>query len=413
VTNSFQKKRSTVPFLTMFTVLFFWPTYLIPASDFVAQKSFYFIMPFISILVVYVYARRLIIPFESVLFLIFYPLLIHVFLNNLIYADMQKVFVLVKPLFSVIVFVAAYNCSSYFLLPETQKQIGRVINSIYTLLLISIFIQYINPSFSFLRIFNASDIVTPMGHRAPGTFEWVYNTCGVLGLYLIFCLTKLFVYKQKKYMIPIFFSLIAIFISQSKVGYVATLFSVGYLGFLLVIFGFRGGQTLIICMLSLFIASIFLVLASGIEISHISRFIDFITGDGKIDGSTLTRLRQANLAWDTGIENWLYGKPGSYEKVIENAYLDYFYRYALFGLFTIVTFVVLLIFSSFLILKQTAKLTRKYSTLNSLLFSCHVSIVSMAFYALAGNPFDGYKIGFFIALIFGLQAGFGWKKHSH
>ena len=144
--------------------------------------------------------------------------------------------------------------------------------------------------------------------------------------------------------------------------------------------------------------------------SHISRFIDFITGDGKIDGSTLTRLRQANLAWDTGIENWLYGKPGSYEKVIENAYLDYFYRYALFGLFTVVTFVVLLIFSSFLILKQTAKLTRKYS---SLLFSCHVSIVSMAFYALAGNPFDGYKIGFFIALIFGLQAGFGWKKHSH
>jgi len=393
----------------MFTVLFFWPTYLIPVSDFVAQKSFYFIMPFISLLVVYIYVRRLIIPFESVLFLIFYPLLFHVFINNLSYTDPQKIFVFVKPIFNVIVFVAAYNCSSNFLLPESQKHIDRVINSIYILLLISIFVQYINPSFSFIRLFNASDIVTPMGHRAPGTFEWVYNTCAVLGFYLIFCLTKLFVYKQKKYIFSILITLLAIFISQSKVGYVATLFSVGYLGFLLVIFGFRGGRTLIICMLSLFITSVFLIIASGIEISHISRFIEFLTGDGKIDGSTMTRLRQANLAWDTGIENWFYGKPGSYEKVIENAYLDYFYRYALFGLATIIIFVVLLILSSFLILRLTVRLTTKYSTLNALLFSCHISIVSMAFYALAGNPFDGYKIGFFIALVFGLQAGFDRK----
>lgn len=406
MTNSFQKKRSTVPFLTMFTVLFFWPTYLIPASDFVAQKSFYFIMPFISILVVYVYARRLIIPFESVLFLIFYPLLIHVFLNNLIYADGQKIFLLIKPLFNLMVFIAAVNCSVHYVSSRDSQLMNKGINIIYLLLLLSIFIQYIHPPFFLLLFFNASDISTPVGNRAPGTFEWVYATCSVLGFYLVYCVTKVFVYRKYLYVFPILITLVAVFISQSKVGYVSTIFVVAYLGFLLLIFRVKGAKTLLLCMCSIFVSGIALIVFSGVELTHITLFFDYLTGEGKIDGSTLTRLRQANLAIDTGVDFWFTGKPGSYNIVIENAYLDYIYRYALFGFVTLAFFILTLVGITFLTVKNNLFKSIHCSTSMSMLMSSHITLVSMVLYALAGSPFDGYKISFFIALLFGFLIGY-------
>src|SRR5690606_8558831 len=84
-----------------------------------------------------------------------------------------------------------------------------------------------------------------------------------------------------------------------------------------------------------------------LRMEYVFTFIELLQS-GKMDGSTATRTAQTYQAINEGLTYWYRGSPSALEGVIiENTYLDYFFRYGVPGLTAIVLIIAVLFLYSF------------------------------------------------------------------
>ena len=146
--------------------------------------------------------------------------------------------VLIKPLllfFYVVFFfsllVKCFNEKDNYIIKNT-------LNLIFIIQLIIILLQIIFGDVAALKVLSFKEVYSGFGFRAPGTFDWVYVTCYFLSFLFRFAHYRVFIWETKKNQrgIYILLSLIAIFLSQSKTGYLATVIIALYFTFFLSLF---------------------------------------------------------------------------------------------------------------------------------------------------------------------------------
>lgn len=397
-------RKSKWVMIILLLSIFYWPTYMFGLETTSAQKSHYFITLLLTSLAFAYVKPKLKLPLGIVFLL---PLLISyifIFFQRIPEATFFELGILVK-FFIFFVFTLLIYMLFNGLYPkkESVNDISEVFLAVFYLQIFFIFLQVFFGDNSFLAIWNHKAVVTAWGMRPPGTFDWVYTTCFFLTFFIIyFTYQVLLGLKVKRSIVILVLSFFCILLSQSKVGYVTTIASLIYFYFLLIGFSLQGKYRLFILFLSVVFLFIGIILYSSIDISYVSNFLTMFL-DGKLDGSTGTRKKQALLALSQGLQYWYSGSPQALQGVIiENGYLDYFFRYGLFGFVSYILLLFISYFYSLFVLRKVVfSFKRSFASVELLIFmmSIHISLFSMLLYTNSGTITDGYKASFWFLIL--------------
>lgn len=401
---------NTAQWLTLSTIymLCYWPTYFILSIDPAVMQKSHFIVMFVYLITITLCTRtQLIVPNIAYVYLLPLGAMLIAFSFAVAKFSAFHISVLIKPilLFFYVVFITSLLYYNFTV--SDNKWIKKNLNTIFLLQILIIVFQIIFGDTTALKVLSFKEVYTGFGFRAPGTFDWVYVTCYFLNFFLALHLIEFYLgYKRKTAAIYILFSLIAIFLSQSKTGYIATIFVALYFIFLSIILQLKITKKIIVAMvvtLSLFVSCIIYL---DLNLDYITTFIDLMQ-QGQLDGSTSTRKAQTITAVTEGLTHWYKGSPMALQGlIIENSYLDYLFRYGLFGLIAFTSIIVIFYFYSLHICMKTKKRFHQgYVNFETFQLSvaCHVSLFVAPLYSFSGTPLDGYRSSiwscFIIALI--------------
>jgi hypothetical protein len=389
---------STAQWLTLSTLfmLCYWPTYIVPGLDeHTAQKTFFFVM--LGYFLIVTFATRTTIKVPNVAYIYFFPLIamLITFSFNVPSFSFFHVSVLIKPflLFLFVVFFYSF-LTAHFDLTDSAR-IKSTLLVIFLMQLAFIALQIILGDIAVLMLFNSKEVYEGFGVRAPGTFDWVYITCYFLSFFLALLIIEFFLGKSRFCaFILIIFALLAIFLSQSKTGYLATVLILLYFTFLSAILRLGIANKILFSMASLLSLLVFLVLYFEVNLDYVTRFIE-LSLEGKLDGSTSTRTNQTIIALTESLKYWYKGSPLALEGfIIENSYLDYLFRYGMFGLIAFLSVIITFYWYSLAVCINATKLYRN-SLLNfqtfQLSIACHIAFVAASLYSFTGTPIDAYR----------------------
>ncbi|MEL0633133.1 hypothetical protein V6237_10155 [Pseudoalteromonas carrageenovora] len=390
--------------LSTLFILCYWPTYFILSVEpAVMQKSHFIIM--LGYLLVVTFATRTSLKVPNIAFIYLLPLvaMLSSFLFNIPDFKAFHISVLVKPilLFFYVIFFYSLFCAHFC--DKTTTNIKSALNVIFYLQLVVIVLQITFGDIPPLKILSFKDVYTGFGFRAPGTFDWVYVTCYFFNFYLAYYLIDFYLTKRKKKAaFLIILSLLVIFLSQSKTGYLATAFIALYFVFLSALLKLNIAKKIIITILITIALIASLIIYLGINLDYITTFIELIQ-QGKLDGSTSTRKQQTLIALSEGLTYWYSGSPLALKGyIIENSYLDYLFRYGLMGLIVFMLMVTIFYFYSLQTCINCKRLFDKgfikYETLQ-LSIACHISTLAAPIYSFTGTPIDGYRSAIWSCLI--------------
>ncbi|WP_096041110.1 MULTISPECIES: hypothetical protein [Pseudoalteromonas] len=395
--------------LSTLFVLCYWPTYFIPTIDAaVMQKSYFVVM--LAYLTLIIFATRTKVSIPNVAYVYWLPL----FAMLISFPFAIKNFstfhfsVLIKPilLFSYVIFF-------YSLLVENFKltnsiKIKKALTAIFIVQLIVILLQIIFGDIAPLKMLSFKDVYSGFGFRAPGTFDWVYITCYFLSFFLAVYIIEFFFGSNKKSAaLFIILAFLAIFLSQSKTGYLATVITALYFTFLSIILRLGIAKKIMLSMVTLLTLFILLIAYFGVNLDYITRFIDLLQ-QGHLDGSTSTRKNQTILALTEGFTYWYSGSPLALKGVIiENSYLDYLFRYGLLGLIAFTSMLFIFYYYSLMVCIKCKKLYDKKLAsfeLFQLSVACHISFFSATLYSFTGTPVDAYRSALWSSFVIALVA---------
>jgi hypothetical protein len=337
-----------------------------------------------------------------------------VFFQTLEYADARRIFLPIKSVLHALFFLSVFNFFVFEIGRTGWKRFWTISNAFGLSMCFVILIQFITRDPQVFSVFSGADFVSYIGVRPPGTFEWGYVTCFVL-VYFVAGNTLLLINEFSIWrMLSLALLLLCVVLTQSKSGYVGVIFST--LISLYFAFKYRvAPRGKIVVALILVVSGVILAISIFIHkygtenFLHILNFVNAILGSGDMDASTSTRLRQAIEAVNVGYNYWNTGLLGSYDFIIENAYLDYLYRYGIFGfLFYISLMLALLtyaVISSIEVATNNSSLEEKI-----VIVSSTASVFGLAIISMSGGIFDGYKSSFWVAIIIALLAT---SRYSH
>ncbi|MCF7513912.1 O-antigen ligase family protein [Pseudoalteromonas sp. L23] len=404
-----------VTFAAIF-LLFYWPTYFIPSiAPTVMQKSYFIVM--LGMLTISILATRTKFALPSLAYVYLLPTVAMLITFPFQWQHFSSFHfgVLIKPFFLFFYTAAFFSLlRTHFQLQDLPK-LTKVLLGMMILQLVFIALQIILGDIPALKIINSRQVYAGFGFRAPGTFEWVYITCYVLSFFLVYCIMEFFLGKKKVAAgISITFIFLAIFLSQSKTGYLATAIIAIYFSALSVALNLGIAKKLLIlkgCFIGL---AILAILQLDINLQYIVQFIELMSS-GELDGSTSTRKAQTITALSQGLEYWYSGSPLAYDGVIiENTYLDYLFRYGLFGLIAITSVLIIFYFYS---LKVCFTSRRHIATLGfthlKLSVSAHLSVTAAILYAFTGTPLDAYRSALWSAFVAALMVYLDYLSKDH
>ena len=403
--NVFRSALTPVALILLF--LCYWPTYIVPGLGFDAlQKAHYVMVALFAVAVGWLNGVKYVVPKLALLYLL--PLFVYllVFPQILDKTNFFHIGLILKVFTFSLFIVASYSVLRKNFNLENTARLTGVFYVILLLQLLFVLLQLIFGDTSWLAWWNHKEVTTPWGKRAPGTFDWVYSTCYFLTFFIPLLLLNS-VNSGYKLLNALLLGavLIVILLSQSKTGYLATVLVFIYLFVFMWLSRAQGtGRiALLYVVMALFLVGV--LLYSGIELEYISNFIDLITR-GSTDGSTYTRLHQTKLAVGEGLAYWYKGSPDVLRGVvIENAYLDYLFRYGIWGLAQYLFFIGLLVLSSGVVAYKAiaqAKAKLIAQQIAVLALCCHVSMIALAFYSLSAATADAYKSSMWTCFVFTL-----------
>ena len=303
--------------LSTLFVLCYWPTYFIPTIDAaVMQKSHFIIM--IGYLLVITFATRATLNVPNIAYIYLLPIgaMFTSFLFNISLFSTFHVSVLIKPILLFFYVVFFFSLLVKYFDDKNNHKIKNTLNLIFIIQLVVILLQIIFGDVAALKILSFKEVYTGFGFRAPGTFDWVYVTCYFLNFFLSLHIIDFYLGKKKKLAgLYILLSLIAIFLSQSKTGYLATFIIALYFVVLSLTLLINIAIKIIKIMLIISILLTLFIIYFGLNLDYITTFIDLVQ-QGKLDGSTSTRKNQTILALTEGFTYWYSGSPLALKGVI-------------------------------------------------------------------------------------------------
>ncbi len=395
--------------LSTLFVLCYWPTYFILSIEpAVMQKSYFLVM--LGYLVFVVFATRTTATVPNVAYIYCLPLFAMIMSFPFSIEELSSFHfsVLIKP-----ILLFSYVICFYSLLAENfgfngALKVKQALTYIFLIQLIVIVLQIVFGDITALKILSFKDVYSGFGFRAPGTFDWVYITCYFLSFFLAIHIIEFFFGKKRKTAaLFVTLSLLAIFLSQSKTGYLATIIIALYFTLLSIILRLGIAKKIFLSMLILFTLFILFIIYFDINLDYITRFIDLLQ-QGHLDGSTSTRKGQTLLALDEGFKYWHRGSPLALQgMIIENSYLDYLFRYGLLGLFAFTSMIFIFYFYSLMVCIKCKKLFDKQLItfeLFQLSVGCHVSFFAASLYSFTGTPVDAYRSALWSSFVIALLA---------
>lgn len=395
--------------LSTLFILCYWPTYFILSVEpTVMQKSYFLVM--LGYLSIIVLASKTTLSIPNSAYVYCLPLLAMLVSFPFSIGELSGFHfsVLVKP-----ILLFLYVIFFYSLLVENFNvtdilKIKKALTSIFVIQLVVIVLQIVLGDIAPLKILSFKDVYSGFGFRAPGTFDWVYITCYFLSFFLAIHIIEFFFGKKRKTAaLFVTFSLLAIFLSQSKTGYLATVIIALYFVFLSIVLKLGIAKKIIFSMLLLLALLILFIIYFEINLDYITRFIDLLQ-KGHLDGSTSTRKGQTILAFEEGFKYWYKGSPLALQGVIiENSYLDYLFRYGLLGLLAFTSMIFIFYFYSLMVCIKCKKLFDK-QLINFELFQlsvgCHISFFAASLYSFTGTPVDAYRSALWSSFVIALVA---------
>lgn len=401
---------TNVQWLTISTlyVLCYWPTYFIPSIEPVTmQKSYFFVMVGYLILVTLASRAKIQVPYAAYIFC--FPLLAMLvsFPFNITDFRAFHLTVMVKPILLFLYVTLFYSLlASHFNTRDCIKLKGAL-TKIFIVQLIIISLQIVFGDVALLKILSFKEVYDGVTFRAPGTFDWVYITCYFFSFFLAFYIIELFLgTKRKTAAILLILALIAILLSQSKTGYLATIIIAFYFTFLSMILKLGIANKILFSMVILLASFVGVIIYFDINLDYVAKFIELMQ-QGKLDGSTSTRKNQTLIAISEGLTYWYKGSPMALKGyIIENSYLDYLFRYGLSGFTAFLSMILILYYYSLTVCLTCKKLYDKEIIdfhLLQLSIACHVSFFAASLYSFTGTPIDAYRSAlwstFVIALV--------------
>jgi len=403
--NVFRSALMPVALILLF--LCYWPTYIVPGLPVDAlQKAHYVMVALFAVLIGWLNGARLVMPKLALLYLLPLAVYLLVFPQILAVTTFFHVGLILKVFTFSLFIVALYSVLRKSFNVDNTPSLTRLFYLILLLQLMFVALQLVFGDTTWLGWWNHKEVVTPWGKRAPGTFDWVYSTCYFLTFFIPMLLLNS-VRSRYKFFNAVLLGavMIVILLSQSKTGYLATVLVFLYLLIFMWFSGAVGAGRIALLYLLLAVFLLLVLLYSGIELEYISNFIDMVTR-GSTDGSTYTRLYQTKLAVGEGLAYWFRGSPDVLRGVvIENAYLDYLFRYGIWGLVQYLLFIGLLVLLSGMVAyravqQSNAKLIPAQTAVIAL--CCHISMVALAFYSLSAATADAYKSSMWTCFVFTL-----------
>ncbi|WP_462177898.1 O-antigen ligase family protein [Pseudoalteromonas gelatinilytica] len=402
---------NSAQWLTLSTVfmLCYWPTYIIPAlDDHTVQKVYFFIM--LGYFLIVTLATRTTIKVPSTAYVYLFPIIamLITFCFSVPNFSFFHISVLVKPFLLFLFVVFFYSLFTSHFDAINSDKIKKALTIIFVMQLIFILLQIVLGDIDVLMLFNSKKVYEGFGFRAPGTFDWVYITCYFLTFFLSVYIIEAFFGKNK--LIALTFiacAFLAIFLSQSKTGYLATIIIAFYFTFLSVILRLGIATKILISMFTLLVLFIVFVIYFEINLDYVTRFLSYLL-QGKMDGSTSTRTKQTIIALNEGFTYWYKGSPLALEGlIIENTYLDYLFRYGLFGLIAFISIIVIFYSYSLSVCINANKLYRK-GLLNFQMFQlsvgCHMTFFAASLYSFTGTPIDAYRSALWSCFVISLSS---------
>ncbi|MEL0647382.1 hypothetical protein V6248_08095 [Pseudoalteromonas agarivorans] len=393
--------------LSTLFVLCYWPTYFIPSIEpAVMQKSYFLVILVYLILIVLATKTNVSVP--HVAYVYCFPLLAMLvsFSFTIEHFSAFHFSVLIKP-----ILLFAYVVFFYSLLVENFNltngiKIKRALTTIFVLQIIVIILQIVFGDIAPLKILSFKEVYSGFGFRAPGTFDWVYITCYFLSFFLaLYIIEFFFGSKKKSAALFIILAFLAIFLSQSKTGYLATIIIALYFTLLSIVLRLGIAKKIMFIMVIFLILFISSIIYFEINLDYITRFIDLLLR-GRLDGSTSTRKGQTLLALKEGFEHWYSGSPMALQgSIIENSYLDYLFRYGLLGLFAFTSMLFIFYYYSLVVCIQCKQLYDKKQVsfeLFQLSVACHISFFAASIYSFTGTPVDAYRSALWSSFIIAL-----------
>lgn len=406
--NSVITTAQSLALSTIF-MLCYWPSYFMPEVDaHVMQKLYIFIMAGYCLIMILATKTVIRVPNVAYVYLLPIAAMLITFMFNVPNFSFFHISVLVKPflLFLFVVFFYSF-LTTHFDLANSGK-IKKALAIIFIMQLIFILLQIILGDIPLLMLFNSKEVYSFLGVRAPGTFDWVYITCYFLSFFLAIYIIEFFFGRRKLFaLIFIICAFLAIFLSQSKTGYVATIVVAFYFTFLSVLLRLGIASKILISIFTLLVLFIVFIIYFEINLDYISRFVIFLL-QGKLDGSTSTRTHQTLVALDQGLTYWYMGSPLALEgSIIENTYLDYLFRYGLPGLLAFTSIVIIFYSYSLMVCINANKLYRQgllTFQVFQLSIGCHITFFAASLYSFTGTPLDAYRSALWSCLIISLTA---------
>ncbi|WP_335903764.1 hypothetical protein [Shewanella algae] len=398
-----KKVSSSLCFYFVLIVFCFWPTYFLGGVN-VSQKIYYFVVAGFSLLLSLVSVSRFKLDSFLSIFIGYLFLFFFVFIQDLEYASFFHVGVIVKHFLLFIFCVCFYSILvSAF---SSYEDLVRVSRAFFYLLIAQIcyvILQVIYPESDFLSIWNHKEVVTDFGLRPPGFFDWVYATCFFYVYFIVCCILNYsFKVSAVKNLLLLGFLLVLVLVSQSKAGYVTVFLSILYTAFISKFFLLKNVCRIVSLMCLGVALLIFIIVGVGIDLTYISNFVQMFL-DGKLDGSTGTRQYQAELAISQGISYWNSGSPLAKDGIIiENAYLDYLFRYGILGGIFFILFMLSAWWYSFMVMRSVIMDFREGRVgvrPLAVVISCHVTVFASIIINNSGSITDGYKSSFWFYII--------------
>ncbi|WP_158678132.1 hypothetical protein [Pseudoalteromonas sp. T1lg23B] len=379
------------------------------------QKSFFVVMLLVLTASVLATRTRLLIPALSYVY--FFPILA-MFVAFFFQWQKFSAFhagVLVKPFMLFLCTLAFFSLlKAHFKLVELPK-LGNILFIMLLLQLVLIALQIILGDIPALKIISFKKVYDGFGFRAPGSFDWVYITCYVLSFYLAYFIVELFLGTRKAIaLLMIIMIFIAIFLSQSKTGYLATALLALYFSLLSITLNLGIAKKLLLLKLCFISVATFAIIQLNLNLDYIANFIELMS-QGQLDGSTSTRKLQTIIAIEQGLTYWYSGSPLALNGVIiENTYLDYLFRYGLLGFISIVLLFMTCYFYSlkvcFTSRKNISILGFKHLQLS---IAAHIAITSAILYGFTGTPLDASRSAIWSAFILALIAYLDHINKTH
>lgn len=285
------------------------------------------------------------------------------------------------------------------------KRMVKVLVSIYWAQIAFCVIQFFIPESQFVKYFSYRGVFDYLGPRIGGTFEWSYSLAMFLTPFFVYFFLMWANTSKLKYLVSLVICCVVIVAGQSKTAIVSSFFALCLLFVLCAGWRQKIFRKLLLAaiVISGLVIGLIAKVSKGVELEHLNSAISMLYSRGTLDPSAAYRLEQLNIAFNGFLANLVFGDPRAYEITIENAYMDYAFRYGLPCLALYLVLMIYVMYKAYSLIQNVVKHKEALGyKVASLLIGVCMTFLVFPIYAVSYSPSDAHRLSFWFYFLLAL-----------